>query len=105
MAGGCALQETISYPDGYQEVRLLASDPTTGIWQLAIVDRDHGNMLFLEGHAAEGRLEFITTHQRGATILVDRVSFIERERGWLLRIESAPGYGEPWRLIQEVVYS
>lgn len=104
VAGLCALLESIAYPDGYQELRLLTFDQARGIWQLAIVDSEHGNMILLNGHRTKDRLEFISTQQREASLLADRVSLIDQEDGWLMRIETAGSYGAPWSLVQQVAY-
>lgn len=103
--GGCAFQEVLHLDDGYQELRILAFDESAGTWQLGLVDNGHGNILLLRGHRVRDGLEFITTHQRSSALLIDRVSIRRMEGGWLMRIESADGYSEPWRLIQELRYT
>lgn len=103
--GGCALQETLRLEDRYEEVRIVGFDGRGATWQLAIVDSGHGNLLLLTGHQVEGGLEFITMHQRSTSLLVDRVSITRTEGGWVYRVESAPGYGEDWRLLQEIRYT
>lgn len=105
IAAGCALQERLRLDDGYEAVRILAFDDRSETWQLALVDAAHGNIVFLTGHRVETGLEFITTHQRSSALLVDRVSVLRAEAGWSMRIESARGYGEPWRLLHEIRYA
>lgn len=102
---GCALHETLRLEDRYEEVRILGFDGRAATWQLAIVDSGHGNLLLLTGHQVEDGLEFITMHQRSSSLLVDRVSITRTEAGWVYRVESAPGYGEDWRLLQEFRYT
>lgn len=105
IADGCALQEELRLENGYEEVRILGFDEGAGVWQLSIVDSGHGNLMLLNGHETEDGLEFITTHQRSSALLVDRISITEAEWGWVFRVESAPGYGEDWRLLQEIRYT
>lgn len=104
IAGQCAFQETLRMGDDYEEIRLLAFDERGGRWQLAIVDSEHGNLVVMVGHNVPDGLEFISTHQRADRLLVDRVSLHRTESGWVQRTETAAGYGEPWRLLQEISY-
>lgn len=45
IADGCALQEVLRLEDGYEEIRTVAFDEGAGVWQLAIVDSGHGNLM------------------------------------------------------------
>lgn len=105
IAGGCALREDLRLGDDYEETRILAFDEREGAWQLAIVDSEHGNIISLQGHAVEDGLDFVSTHQRPDGLLIDRVAIRRTSTGWLVRIESAGGYGAPWRALQEIVYT
>lgn len=105
IAGGCALHEALRLADGYEETRLLAFDERSGGWQLAIVDSDHGNIVSMRGHAVEDGLDFISTHQRPSGLLIDRVAIRGTATGWLMRTETARGYGAPWRVLQEIHYT
>jgi hypothetical protein len=68
------------------------------------VDSEHGNLVVMVGHTVPNGLEFISTHQRADRLLVDRVSLLRAFSGWIQRTETAAGYGEPWRLLQEISY-
>lgn len=105
IAGGCALQEHLRLEYAYEEVRVVAFDERAERWQISIVDSDHGNVLLLEGHETGNGLEFITTHQRRSSLLVDRVSITDTESGWIYRVEAAPGYGEDWATLLELRYT
>lgn len=105
IAGGCALQENLRLDDGFEEVRILAFDERDGTWQFALVDSEHGNLVTLTGHATQNGLEFISTHQRPDRLLVDRVLLQREPTGWGMRVETAPGYGAAWRLLQESTYT
>ena len=105
IAGRCALQENLTLGESYEETRLLAFDERSGTWQLAVVDGEHGNLVVMTGHAVEKGLEFISTHQRSNTVLVDRVSLTRTSDGWIMQTETASGYGAPWRLLQELAYT
>lgn len=105
IAGGCAFREELRLGEDYEETRILAFDEREGAWQLVIVDSEHGNIISLRGHAVENGLDFISTHQRPDGLLVDRVAIRRTATGWLLRIETAAGYGTPWRVLQELTYT
>jgi hypothetical protein len=105
IAGGCALRQDLQLGSDYHETRILAFDERGGAWQLVIVDSDHGNIVSLRGHEVTNGLDFISTHQRADRLLIDRVSIRSTPSGWLMRTETASGYGAPWRLLQEITYS
>ena len=105
IAGGCALREDLLLGSDYQETRILALDERAGAWQLMVIDSEHGNIVLLQGHEVANGLDFITTHQRADRLLIDRVSLRRIATGWRSRIETAAGYGAPWRLLQETTYT
>jgi hypothetical protein len=105
IAGGCALRQELRLDDDYEETRILAFDERGRAWQLAIVDSEHGNIVFMQGHAVEDGLDFVSTHQRPNALLIDRVAIRRTSTGWLMRAETASGYGAPWRVVQELTYT
>lgn len=105
IAGGCALREDLQLSDEYHEMRILAFDDRGGAWQLMVIDSEHGNMVLMHGHQVADGLEFISTQQRPDRLLIDRVSFRRVPTGWRSRIETAAGYGAPWRLLREITYT
>jgi hypothetical protein len=105
IAGGSALHEDLYLGSDYQETRILAFDERGGAWQLMVIDSHHGHIVLLRGHEVANGFDFISTHQRADRLLIDRVSFRRIATGWQSRIETAPGYGEPWRLLQETTYT
>ncbi|MDX1748437.1 MAG: hypothetical protein R3324_21080, partial [Halobacteriales archaeon] len=105
IVAGCALQEQLRFADGHEATRIVSFDEPSGTWQLAVVDSGHGNLLLLEGHETETGLEFITTHQRANTLLVDRVTLARTDSGWASIIETATRYGGEWRLLERRHYT
>ena len=99
------MREDLHLGSDYQETRVLAFDERGGAWQLMVVDSEHGNIVLLRGHEVANGLDFFSTHQRADRLLIDRLSFRRIATGWRSRVETASGYGAPWRLLQEITYS